>query len=371
MKIKPTLLAVFGTRPEAIKMCPLIIKLKSSPFFDLKLCVSGQHRDMLDSVLEEFGVVPDFDLQVMSEAQTPAQITAKILERITPIMSSLSPDALLVHGDTSTALAAALSAFYLRIPVCHVEAGLRSFDLSSPFPEEFNRVAIDKLSELCFAPTKQAERNLLLEGKNKERIFVTGNTVIDSLIMCISKDYRSSLLPKLLPNEQSRFALLTLHRRENIGEPMKNILRAIRRVVEEHPELSVLFPVHKNPAVRSIAAELLSECERIITTEPMSCGDFRNMLVRCDIVLSDSGGIQEEAAFLGKPTLVLRNTTERSEVCGNLVLTGTEEESVYQYLTTLLKDRRAIEKMSHPSDAYGKGDASDKIISALYKYFFN
>lgn len=364
-------MTVFGTRPEAIKMCPLVIKLGERPFFETKVCVSGQHREMLSSALADFGVTPNFDLEVMRDCQSAADITARVLDRLTPVLTAERPDMLLVHGDTSTALAASLAAFYLRIPVGHVEAGLRSFDLASPFPEEFNRITVDKLSELCFAPTKQAERNLLSEGKEKIRVFVTGNTVIDSLIMSINKNYRSPLLPKLLPNEKSRFALVTLHRRENIGEPMRNMLRAIRRAVEEHGDLSVLIPVHKNPAVRQIVSEELSGAPRFFITEPMNTVEFRNMLARCDFVLSDSGGIQEESAFLGKPMLVLRDTTERPEAAGNLVITGREYEGVYKNFTSLLDNPRVAERMSRPSSAFGDGNSSEKIISIIYKYFFD
>ena len=371
MKIKPKLMIIFGTRPEAIKMCPLVLALKECPFFETILCVSGQHAEMLDSALADFGVLPDLNLEIMKDCRTPADITAKILEKVTPVLEYHSPDMIIVHGDTSTAYASALAAFYLNIPIAHVEAGLRSFDLSSPFPEEYNRVSTDILSSLCFAPTKQAERNLLKEGKSKEQIFVTGNTVIDSLLISIKKDYKNPLLSTLLPNEKSKFSLLTLHRRENIGEPMRNIFRAIKKVLEEHPELSILFPIHKNPAVRELAQEELSGQERIYICEPMNPFDFRNMLVRCDFAMSDSGGIQEEAAFLGKPLLVLRNTTERPESTENPILIGTAEDSVYRSVSLILTNPKIIERMSRPSDAFGKGDASQKILSVLYKYFFD
>ncbi len=371
MIVKPKIMTLFGTRPEAIKMCPLVIKLCEKPFFEHKLCISGQHKEMLDDVLEEFSVTPNYDLEIMKDCRATSDTMLKTAERLTPILEFERPDILLVHGDTSTALGGALAAFYLGIPVGHVEAGLRSFDISSPFPEEFNRITIDKISQLCFAPTRQAEKNLLAEGKQRTDIFVVGNTVIDSLIMSIKRDYRNPLLKALLPNEKSRFFLLTLHRRENIGEPMRNMLRAIRRAVEERENISLLFPVHKNPAVREIVEEILCGAPRIFMTEPMSSTDFRNMLARCDAVLSDSGGIQEEAAFLGKPMLLLRDTTERPEASGNILLTGRSEEGVYKCFTSLLDNQRLAEKMSRPSSAFGDGNASEKIISVLYKYFFD
>ena len=370
MPIKPKLLTVFGTRPEAIKMCPLVLALKECPFFESKLCVSGQHREMLDSVLSEFSVAPDFDLDIMRDCHSPSEINARILDRLTPVLEYNAPDAILVHGDTSTAFAAALAAFYLKIPVFHVEAGLRSKDMYSPFPEEFNRAAIDMISELFFAPTEHAARNLLSEGKGREFITVTGNTVIDSLLLSIKKDFRHPLLPDLLPQKDSIFALLTLHRRENIGSPMREVLSAVRQAVKENPKLSLLFPIHKNPAVRSIAEEELSGCERIFITEPLSNTVFRNMMARCDLILTDSGGIQEEAAFLGKPLFILRDTTERPEVSDSARLVGTDREKVYNSLSTVLKNPRILERMSRPSTVFGTGDASKKIISTMYNYFF-
>ena len=371
MKIKPKIMTVFGTRPEAIKMCPLVLELNSSPFFESVLCVSGQHEQMLDSVLDHFKICPNFNLEIMKDCHCISDITARILDRLTPILKYQAPDMVIVHGDTSTAHAAALAAFYEGIPVAHVEAGLRSFDLASPFPEEYNRVAVDTLSTLCFAPTRQAEKNLLSEGKAKDKIFVTGNTVIDSLLLSVKKDYRNPLLSTLLPNEKSMFAILTLHRRENIGEPMKSIFRAVRKVLEERTELSVLFPVHKNPAVRELAKEYLSDSPRLFICEPMDAPDFQNMLARCDFILTDSGGIQEEAAFLGKPTLILRDATERIEAGESLKLIGTDEERVYKEVSDLLKDKRIIQRMSRPSYAFGKGDATKKIVSILYRYFFD
>ena len=370
MNIKPKLLTVIGTRPEAIKMCPLITAINKSPFFEGKLCVSGQHKEMLDTALSDFSVTPDFDLEIMKRCSTPSEMTSVILERLTPIMEYQAPDGVLVHGDTTTALSAALASFYLGIPVFHVEAGLRSFDVSSPFPEEFNRVTIDSLSSLLFAPTRQAEKNLLSEGKSKERIFVTGNTVIDALLMSLKKDFPHPLLRSLLPRKECRFAILTLHRRESIGEPMKNILRGVRRVIEENADISLLFPMHKNPAVRSVILSELEGCDRIFLTDPIDTVTFHNMLARCDIVLTDSGGIQEEAAFLGKPTLVAREVTERADSMGNPLCIGRSEEAVYRHFSTLLTNSRILERMSRPSDAYGKGDASEKILSILYRHFF-
>lgn len=358
------ILLVFGTRPEAIKMCPLVLELKDRGSFAVKVCVTGQHRQMLHQVLEIFGVVPDYDLSIMRDKQTLFDVTTDILQGIRDVLQEESPDMVLVHGDTSTAFAAALACFYLKIPVGHVEAGLRTHDIYSPYPEEFNRQAVGLLSRLNFAPTEQAKNNLLAEGKAPESIFVTGNTGIDALRTTIRPAYRH---PELDWAADSRLVLITAHRRENLGEPMRHMFRAIVRVLNEHPDVKALYPIHLNPLVRSIAGEILGNDERIHLTEPMDVLDFHNFMDRCYLVLTDSGGIQEEAPALGKPVLVMRNTTERPEgvAAGTLKLVGTDEESIYKSFTRLLDDKEAYDKMAVASNPYGDGFASRRIADIL------
>ena len=358
---------VFGTRPEAIKMCPLVNELKSRPDeFETQVCVTGQHRQMLDQVLDAFQVSPDYDLCVMRREQTLFDITCRVLEGMKEILERNHPDAVLVHGDTTTSFAAALACFYLNIPVGHVEAGLRTRNLSSPWPEEFNRQAVDVISNWYFAPTELSRMNLIEEQKSADRIWVTGNTGIDALSTTVRKDYSNSLLDWAV---DSRLVLVTAHRRENLGRPMHQMFRAIRRVMEEHPDTKAIYPIHMNPLVREAAHDELDGFERLRLIEPLDVLDFHNFLARCYIVLTDSGGIQEEAPGLGKPVLVMRDTTERPEgvQAGTLRLVGTEEESIYQAFSELLDDRRAYDSMSHASNPYGDGHASERIADVLAK----
>ena len=357
-------LVIFGTRPEAIKMCPVVLELKKCPDLETKVCVTGQHRQMLDQVLEVFGVVPDHDLKVMHDRQTLFDITAEILTKIKPILEAERPDVVLVHGDTSTTFVSALACFYLQIPVGHVEAGLRTYDIYAPYPEEFNRRAVSIVARYNFAPTETARGHLLAEGCDPAKIFVTGNTVIDALKTTIRPDYSH---PELDWAADTRLILMTAHRRENLGDPLHRMFRAVRRVVEDHPDTKVIYPIHMNPVVREIAAAELSGCDRIRLIEPLDVLDFHNFMERSYLVLTDSGGIQEEAPALGKPVLVMRDTTERPEgiEAGTLKLVGTEEETIYRECCTLLSDRSAYEKMSRAVNPYGDGHASERIVSIL------
>lgn len=356
---------VFGTRPEAIKMCPLVNELKAdTEHFQTIVCVTGQHRQMLDQVLHAFHVVPDYDLAIMKPRQDLFSITEDILLSIRDVLLKEKPDLVLVHGDTSTTFVTALSCFYLQIPVGHVEAGLRTYNLKSPYPEEFNRQAVSIISEFNFAPTEKARQNLLNEGKKPETIFVTGNTAIDALKTTVREEYTH---PELMWAKGSRFILLTAHRRENLGEPMHHMFKAIRRVMDEHPDLKVIYPIHMNPVVRETADEVFAGEERIHLIEPLDVLDFHNFLARCEIVLTDSGGIQEEAPSLGKPVLVMRDTTERPEgiAAGTLKLVGTDEDTIYQAFSRLLTDREEYNAMSHASNPYGDGHACERIVRIL------
>lgn len=356
---------VFGTRPEAIKMCPLVLELKSRPDeFETVVCVTGQHREMLDQVLGVFGVEPDYDLAVMRSGQTLFDITSGVLLGIKPVLEEERPDAVLVHGDTTTSFAAALAAFYLQIPVGHVEAGLRTRNLRSPWPEEFNRQAVDVVSEWYFAPTETSKRNLLDESKPVNHIFVTGNTGIDALRHTVREDYSH---PALDWTEGSRLILVTAHRRENLGEPMHRMFRAIRRVMEERPDTKAVYPIHMNPQVRMAAHEELDGFDRLRIIDPLEVVDFHNFMARSHLILTDSGGIQEEAPSLGKPVLVMRDTTERPEgvEAGTLRLVGTEEETIYEEFSRLLDDPAAYAGMSHASNPYGDGHASERIADTL------
>ncbi len=363
---KKKVMLVFGTRPEAIKMCPLVRELKGRPDFETKVCVTGQHREMLEQVLECFQVVPDYDLAIMEPGQTLFDITRKILDGMKPILEKEKPQAVLVHGDTSTAFAAGLAAFYLGLPVGHVEAGLRTYDIAAPFPEEFNRQAVDSLSTWFFAPTLGAKEALLRESKSPDKIYVTGNTSIDALQQTVRPDYTH---PELAWAKEggSRFVLLTAHRRENLGEPMLHIFRGIRRVLEEHPEVRVLYPIHKNPLVRQAAEQVFAGEGRLRLMEPLDVLDFHNFMAAADLILTDSGGIQEEAPALGKPVLVLRNTTERPEgvAAGTLKLVGTREEDVYREFKSLLENEGEYRRMATSSNPYGDGTASRQIADAL------
>lgn len=359
-----TIMLVFGTRPEAIKMCPLVTELKSRDGFKTVVCVTGQHRQMLDMVLKTFHVTPDWDLSVMREKQTLFDVTANVLNGIKGVLEKVKPDVVLVHGDTSTTFATALACFYLQIPVGHVEAGLRTHDLYSPFPEEFNRQAVGILAKYHFAPTAMAKENLLREGKPEDSIYVTGNTAIDALKTTVREHYSH---PELEWAAGSRLILLTAHRRENLGQPMHNMFRAIRRVLDEHPDVKAIYPIHMNPLVRRIAEEELGGSERVRMIEPLDVLDFHNFLARSFLILTDSGGIQEEAPSLGKPVLVMRNTTERWEgiAAGTLKLAGTSEEGIYREFTALLTDSAAYDAMSKASNPYGDGFACRRIADIL------
>ena len=355
---------VFGTRPEAIKMCPLVLELKKQTDLRSIVCVTGQHRQMLDAVLTTFGVVPDYDLSIMKEKQTLFDITTNILERIRVVLAEERPDVVLVHGDTSTTFVTALACYYMQIPVGHVEAGLRTYDIYSPFPEEFNRQAVSIISHYNFAPTETAKQNLVQEGRSEDTIFVTGNTAIDALRFTVKEQYRH---PELEWAADSRLILITAHRRENLGEPMRNMFRAIRRVMDEHPDVKAIYPIHMNPTVREIANEYLGGDDRIHIIEPLDVLDFHNFMARSHLILTDSGGIQEEAPSLGKPVLVMRDTTERPEgvAAGTLKLVGTSEETIYQEFTKLLIDSALYEAMACTANPYGDGHACERIVEIL------
>ena len=358
------IMLVFGTRPEAIKMCPLVNELKARKYLNISVCVTGQHRQMLDQVLEAFSVTPDFDLSIMKEKQTLFDITTGILTGIREVLEQVRPDVVLVHGDTSTTFATALACFYMQIPVGHVEAGLRTYNIYSPYPEEFNRQAVSIISRFNFAPTELARENLLKEGKAADTIYVTGNTAIDALKTTVRADYTH---PELEWAGDSRLIMITAHRRENLGEPMKNMFRAIRRVMDEHPDVKAIYPIHMNPLVRQTADEILGGEERIRIIEPLEVLDFHNFLARSFMILTDSGGIQEEAPSLGKPVLVMRDTTERPEgiAAGTLKLVGTDEEVIYQNFKQLLENADEYAKMSNASNPYGDGFACKRIADVL------
>lgn len=357
-------LLVFGTRPEAIKMCPLALKCRQSPTLDARVCVTAQHRQMLDSVLDAFGVTPDIDLDLMRSGQDLYDITIRVLQEMKKVIDSEKPDIVLVHGDTSTSFAAALAAFYSQVPVGHVEAGLRTYNISSPFPEEFNRQAVDSVTSFYFAPTAASHDNLLREKKDPSRIWVTGNTGIDALAYTIRENYTH---PELDWAADSRLLLITAHRRENLGEPMRHMFRAIRRLTETIDNIKVIYPVHMNPKVQEIAGEILSGNDLIHLIEPLNVLDFHNFMAKSYIILTDSGGIQEEAPSLGKPVLVMRDTTERPEgiESGTLKLVGTDEQTIYDACRHLLTDSAAYGQMSHASNPYGDGKASERIVQIL------
>lgn len=359
-----TVMLVFGTRPEAIKMCPLVLELKKRENINTVVCVTGQHRQMLDSVLDTFGVVPDYDLSIMQQRQTLFDITTKILTNIKEVLEEVKPDVVLVHGDTSTTFVTALACFYLQIPVGHVEAGLRTNNIYSPFPEEFNRQAVGIVSKYNFSPTQMSADNLLREGKDADSIYITGNTAIDALKTTVRDDYTH---PELEWAEGSRLIVLTAHRRENLGEPMRNMFKAIKRIIDEHDDIKVIYPIHMNPVVRQTAHEVFGENDRVHIIEPLDVLDFHNFLARSYLILTDSGGVQEEAPSLGKPVLVMRDTTERPEgiAAGTLKLVGTDEEFIYETFKTLLENEEEYKKMSHASNPYGDGHASERIADIL------
>ena len=357
---------VFGTRPEAIKMCPLVNELKKNGNFDVKVCVTGQHREMLNQVLDVFKVVPDYNLDIMRDNQTLFTITTSILDKIKPVLEDEKPDVVLVHGDTTTTFATALAAFYLGIKVGHVEAGLRTYNIYSPFPEEFNRQAVSIVSNFNFAPTEKAKENLLVEKRDEDTIYVTGNTGIDALKTTINLEYKHELFDWI---GDDRLIMLTAHRRENLGEPMENMFKAIKRVLKEHRNVKVIYPIHKNPRVREVANRIFGDEDRVKLIEPLEVIDFHNFLNKSYLILTDSGGIQEEAPSLGKPVLVLRDTTERPEgvAAGTLKLVGTKEEDIYNNFKLLLENNEEYKKMSQASNPYGDGRASERIAKVLLK----
>lgn len=361
---KKTVMLVFGTRPEAIKMCPLVNELKKRKSIKTVVCVTGQHRQMLDQVLETFNVVPDFDLSVMKDKQTLFDITTNILNRIKEVLEEVKPDTVLVHGDTSTTFVTALACFYLQIPVGHVEAGLRTYNIYSPYPEEFNRQAVSIISKYNFAPTEKSKNNLIKEGKDEKTIWVTGNTAIDALKTTVRQDYSH---PELDWANGSKLIFITAHRRENLGAPMHNMFRAIRRVMEEHKDVKALYPIHMNPVVRKAADEELGDFDRIHIIDPVEVFDCHNIMARSYMILTDSGGIQEEAPSLGKPVLVMRDTTERPEgiAAGTLKLVGTDEETIYNNFKLLLENEEEYKKMAHAANPYGDGHACERIADIL------
>ena len=359
-----TVMLVFGTRPEAIKMCPLVNELKSRKNIKTIVCVTGQHRQMLDQVLEAFNVIPDYDLSIMKDKQTLFDITTNILNKIKDVLEEVRPDVVLVHGDTSTTFVTALACFYMQIPVGHVEAGLRTYNIYSPYPEEFNRQAVSIISKYNFAPTELSKANLLKEGKDERSIYITGNTAIDALKTTVRADYSH---PELEWASDSRLILITAHRRENLGQPMHNMFRAIRRVMDEHSDIKAIYPIHMNPIVRQAADEELGGCDRIHIIEPLEVLDFHNFLAKGYMILTDSGGIQEEAPSLGKPVLVMRDTTERPEGirAGTLKLVGTDEEVIYNNFKELLENEMTYKTMSQASNPYGDGFACKRIADIL------
>ena len=365
---KLKVLSVFGTRPEAIKMCPLVKELESRDEITSLVCVTGQHREMLDSVLEVFDVNPDFDLKIMKSNQTLSDVTTAILTKLNPILESVKPDIVLVHGDTSSTYAAALACFYLGIPVGHVEAGLRTYNIRSPFPEEFNRRSVTLMADMHFAPTKMSVDNLLKEGVSSSKIYLTGNTAIDALQTTVRKDYSHEYVDWV---GKDRMILITAHRRENLGNPMRSMFKAINRILNERPHIKALYPIHKNPKVRSLADEIFAGNDRIRIVEPLDVVDFHNLMAQSYMILTDSGGIQEEAPSLGKPVLVMRDTTERPEgiEANTLKLVGTDEQTIYEAFKDLLDNDENYNRMSQASNPYGDGFASRNIVdSILDKY---
>ena len=362
-------MSIFGTCPEAFKMAPIVLEMaKHRGEIESLVCVTAQHREMLDSVLDTFGITPDYDLNIMKKGQTLDSITGTILDGLNGILEKESPDLVLVHGDTTTTFASALSAFYHRIPVGHVEAGLRTHNLYSPYPEEANRQMVGNLAELHFTPTMQSLKNLLQENKDPEKIFVTGNTAIDALKTTVKKEYDS---PVLHWAGDHRIILLTAHRRENWGEPLRRVFTAVNRITEKYPDVRVIYPCHLNPMVRGMADEMFGGNDHVRVIEPLEVTDFHNLIRRSYLVLTDSGGIQEEGPSLGKPVLVVRETTERPEgvEAGTLKLVGTSTENIIRQVSRLLEDEVEYERMSRAENPYGDGHASEKIVRAILRYF--
>lgn len=367
-KIK--VMVVFGTRPEAIKMAPLVLELqKQSETIETITVVTAQHRQMLDQVLETFHIQPDYDLDIMGKNQSLIDITAKILEKFDPVVKEVHPDMILVHGDTTTTFAASLVAFYNQVRIGHVEAGLRTFDKYSPFPEEMNRQMTDNLADLYFAPTSESKANLLMEHHPESAIFITGNTAIDALRLTVQEDYHHQVLDQLDP--EKKLVLVTMHRRENQGQPMRAVFGALREMVDAHPKLEVVYPVHLSPAVQEAAKDILGDHDRIHLIAPLDVFDFHNLASRSYFIMSDSGGVQEEAPSLGKPVLVLRDTTERPEgvKAGTLKLVGTDPERVKEEMTALLTDPDLYQKMASTRNPYGDGEASERIVQAIQHYY--
>ncbi|PEW29546.1 non-hydrolyzing UDP-N-acetylglucosamine 2-epimerase [Bacillus thuringiensis] len=362
-------MTIFGTRPEAIKMAPLVLELQKHPEkIESIVTVTAQHRQMLDQVLNIFRITPDFDLNIMKDRQTLIDVTTRGLEGLDKVMKEAKPDIVLVHGDTTTTFIASLAAFYNQIPVGHVEAGLRTWDKYSPYPEEMNRQLTGVMADLHFSPTAKSATNLQKENKDESRIFITGNTAIDALQTTVKETYSHPVLEKL---GNDRLVLMTAHRRENLGEPMRNMFRAIKRLVDKHEDVQVVYPVHMNPVVREIANEILGEHNRIHLIEPLDVIDFHNVAARSYLMLTDSGGVQEEAPSLGVPVLVLRDTTERPEgiEAGTLKLAGTDEETIFGLADELLSDKEAHDKMAKASNPYGDGRASERIVEAILQHF--
>ena len=368
-KIK--VMSVFGTRPEAIKMAPLVKELEKRKEIKSIVCVTAQHREMLDQVLETFEIKPDYDLNIMKQGQTLAEVTTRALVGLEDVIKEAKPDIVLVHGDTTTTFAGGLAAFYNQVAIGHVEAGLRTYNKYSPFPEEMNRQMVDCMTDMCFAPTNLSKENLLKQNIPEEKIYVTGNTAIDAMKTTVSREYKNKELDWIKKDE--RLILLTAHRRENLGDPMRNIFKAIRRIVDEFPDTKVIYPIHKNPKVREVANEIFDGCNKVRLIEPLEVFDFHNFQNQSYIIMTDSGGIQEEAPSLGKPVLVLRDTTERPEGidAGTLKLVGTDEETIYKEAKKLLTNQKEYDKMSKASNPYGDGHASERIADAIIDYFNN
>lgn len=361
-------MTIFGTRPEAIKMAPLVKELEKRKEIKSIVCVTAQHREMLDQVLNIFKIKPDYDLNIMKPGQTLSEITSRVLMGLEEIIKKEKPNIILVHGDTSTTFAGALAAFYNQIDIGHVEAGLRTWNKYSPFPEEMNRQMVDRMTDMFFAPTDVSKNNLIKEGIDENKIYVTGNTAIDAMSYTVNKEYTNEMFDWL---GDSKFILLTAHRRENLGEPMYNIFRAVKRIVEDNKDVKVIYPIHMNPIVRKIADDVLKDSDRIKLIEPLEVIDFHNFINRSYIILTDSGGIQEEAPSLGKPVLVLRDTTERPEgiKAGTLKLVGTDEDVIYKEAIKLLNDKKEYDKMSRASNPYGDGTASRQIVDAIIEKY--
>ncbi|XFA99108.1 non-hydrolyzing UDP-N-acetylglucosamine 2-epimerase [Candidatus Izemoplasma sp. B36] len=361
------IMVIFGTRPEAIKMCPLVNELKKRKKFDIKVCVTGQHKEMLDQVLSVFHIKPDYNLEIMKRNQTLFDVSISIMDKMKDVLAIEKPNLILVHGDTTTTFISSLSAFYLNIPIGHVEAGLRTNNIHSPFPEEFNRQAVSLLAKYNFAPTERSKKNLILENRSEESIFVTGNTVIDALKTTVSSNYNHKYLEWVGDN---KLILVTAHRRENLGNPMRNMFNAINRILKEFTNIRVIYPIHLNPKIRILAEEVFKENRNIKLIEPLDVIDFHNFMYRANLILTDSGGIQEEAPSLGKPVLVMRDTTERPEgvKAGTLRLVGTSEDEIYRNFKLLLTNQRMYDKMSKAINPYGNGKSSSIICDIIEKH---